>query len=131
MKLYNYELSANCYKVRLLMSLIGIEWENIPVDYYPGKEHKSEWFLKLNPLGQLPLIEDNGVILRESSAILIYLATKFDDTGKWYPTPNAEVSGQFAQWLEFSDSLNSTAGMARLHDGLGVDPHAVDGVHDH
>ena len=121
MKLYNYELSANCYKVRLLMSLIGIEWENITVDYYPGREHKSEWFLKLNPLGQLPLIEDDGFILRDSHAILVFLATKFDDTGKWYPTQNAEVLGEIAQWLGFADSLNSTAGSARLHDGLFIE----------
>ena len=59
--LYDYELSGNCYKLRLLMSILGVDYKTVPVDFYPGREHKSEWFLKLNPLGQLPVIEDDGL----------------------------------------------------------------------
>ena len=79
--LYDYELSGNCYKLRLLMSFLGIDHKTVPVDFYPGREHKSEWFLKLNPLGQLPVIDDDGLILRDAQAILVYLASKYDPTG--------------------------------------------------
>ncbi|RVA68129.1 glutathione S-transferase N-terminal domain-containing protein, partial [Mesorhizobium sp. M7A.F.Ca.CA.001.11.2.1] len=83
--LYDYELSGNCYKLRLLMSFLGIDYKTVPVDFYPGREHKSEWFLKLNPLGQLPVIEDEGLILRDAQAILVYFASKYDPSGTWYP----------------------------------------------
>ncbi len=56
------------------MSMLPIEYKTVPVDFYPGREHKSDWFLKLNPLGQLPVIEDEGLVLRDAQAILVYLA---------------------------------------------------------
>ena len=43
--LYDYELSGNCYKLRLLLSFLQIEYKTVPVEFYPGREHKSEWFL--------------------------------------------------------------------------------------
>ena len=76
--LYDYELSGNCYKLRLLMSILGVDYKIVPVDFYPGREHKSEWFLKLNPLGQFRCIEDDGLVLRDAQAILVYLAAKYD-----------------------------------------------------
>ena len=53
-RLYDFELSGNCYKVRLMLSILGLPFETVPVDFYPGREHRSDWFLRLNPLGQLP-----------------------------------------------------------------------------
>jgi glutathione S-transferase len=53
-KLYNYDLSGNCYKVRLLMSALRIPFEPIELDFYPGYEHKSPWFLELNPWANCP-----------------------------------------------------------------------------
>ncbi|TPK94469.1 glutathione S-transferase family protein [Mesorhizobium sp. B2-4-12] len=116
--LYDYELSGNCYKLRLLMSFLGIEYRTVPVDFYPGREHKSEWFLKLNPLGQLPVIEDGGLILRDAQAILVYLASKYDRSGTWYPRDNPDLLGEVSQWLAFADGITATASAARLHDAL-------------
>src|SRR5690606_5949327 len=84
--LYDYELSGNCYKLRLLMNMLGVSYNTVPIDFYPGREHKSEWFLKINPLGQLPVIEDDGLVLRDAQAILAYLASKYDPSGTWYPS---------------------------------------------
>jgi glutathione S-transferase len=120
-KLYDYELSGNCYKLRLFMAMLGVEYESIPIDFYPGKEHKSDWFLKINPLGQLPVLEDNGLVLRDAQAILVYLATKYDKSGKWYPTGQPEILGTINQWMSFSDAITSTSSAARLHDGLFYD----------
>ena len=49
MKLYDYELSGNCYKVRLFLSILGLNFDTKPVDFYPGCEHKSKALLSLNP----------------------------------------------------------------------------------
>ncbi|MBZ9921213.1 glutathione S-transferase N-terminal domain-containing protein, partial [Mesorhizobium sp. BR1-1-7] len=119
--LYDYELSGNCYKLRLLMSFLGIDYKTVPVDFYPGREHKSEWFLKLNPLGQLPVIEDEGLILRDAQAILVYLASKYDPSGTWYPRNRPALLGEISQWLAFADGITSTASAARLHDALFYD----------
>jgi glutathione S-transferase len=120
-KLYDYELSGNCYKLRLLMSFLGIDYETVPVDFYPGREHKSDWFLKLNPLGQLPVIDDDGLVLRDAQAILVYLASKFDQSGTWYPRDNPALLGEINQWLAFADGITATASVARLHDALFYD----------
>jgi glutathione S-transferase len=49
-----------------------------------GGEHRREPFLKLNPFGQVPVLDDNGTVLADSNAILVYLATRYDD-GRWLP----------------------------------------------
>lgn len=117
-KLYDFELSGNCYKLRLLMTMLGLEWETIPIDFYPGREHKSEAFLQINPLGQLPVIDDGGLVLRDAQAILVYLAAKYDVKGHWYPRDNPALLGEISQWLAFADGITGTSSAARLHDGL-------------
>ena len=119
--LYDYELSGNCYKLRLFMALLGVPYAKRHVDFYPGFEHRSDWFLALNPLGQLPVIEDDGLVLRDAQAILIYLAHKYDRGGRWYPTDEASLLGQIGQWLGFAEALTATASAARLHDGFFFD----------
>ena len=116
--LYDYELSGNCYKVRLLLSMLGVSYQSRLVDFYPGREHKSEAFLKLNPLGQLPVIDDDGYVLRDAQAILVYLASKYDGTKQWYPRDDWEQLGRITMWLSFADTITATASAARLHDGL-------------
>jgi glutathione S-transferase len=120
-KLYDFELSGNCYKLRLLLSILGVDYTIVPVDFYPGREHKSAAFLKLNPLGQLPVIDDDGLILRDAQAILVYLAAKYDISAKWYPRDDAALLGEISQWLAFADGITATASAARLHDGLFYD----------
>ncbi len=117
-KLYDYELSGNCYKLRLLMAILGVPYESQSINFYPGVEHKSEAFLKINPLGQIPVIDDDGFILRDAQAILVYLASKYDPTGRWYPRDYPEVLGEISKWLAFADGITATASAARLHDTL-------------
>ena len=83
--LYDYILSGNCYKVRLFLSFLKLEHELIPIDFFPGFEHKQTEFLELNPLGQIPLLMDDGFVLPDAQAILVYLAAKYDSTEAWYP----------------------------------------------
>lgn len=119
--LYDYELSGNCYKVRLLLGILGLDYGTVPVDFYPGREQRSDWFRKLNPLGQLPVIDDDGLILRDAQAILVYLASRYDASGRWYPRGDARLLGETAQWLAFADAITATASAARLHDGFHYD----------
>lgn len=99
MKLYGAEASGNCYKVRLFASLHGIDYEDVEVDLQK-QEHKSSAFLELNPLGQIPVLDDNGTVLRDSQAILVYLAGKIG-ARDWWPEITDEQS-EIIQWLSFA-----------------------------
>ena len=86
MKLYNVAYSGNSYKVRLLLAQLSIPCEIIDVDILKGESRTAE-FIKINPNGRTPVLDDNGFILAESNAILAYLArgTKFlpEDRRQW------------------------------------------------
>jgi len=131
--LYNYELSGNCYKLRLLMSLLGVSYETREVEFHPGKEHKGDAFLALNPLGQLPVLDDNGFILRDAQAILGYLAARYDPSGQWYPRDDPQRLGEVNMWLAFADGITTTASAARLAEVFGYPlnaDQARQGAHD-
>jgi glutathione S-transferase len=119
--LYDYELSVNCYKQRMLMSILDIVYEAVPVDFFPGYEHKGEAFAEINPLGHIPVIEDDGYVLWDAHAILTYLCVRYDPSGQWYPTSNPQLLGEVASWLQFAEGTTNTASAARLHDTLGYD----------
>ena len=116
--LYDYELSGNCYKVRLLMAFLNLSYNQIVIEFYPSKQHKSQDFLAINPLGQLPVLSDQDLIIRDAQAILVYLATKYDKKKKWYPTEQAALTAQVSEWLFFANELTYTSSAARLHDGF-------------
>lgn len=118
LKLYNYTLSGSCYKVRLTMDFLGLDYETVQIDFYPGREHKSLDFLDINPLGQLPVLEDGALRLRDAQAIIAYLANRYDTTGQWLPRDPA-VFGQVMMWLMFAGGELMAASAARLHDALG------------
>ncbi len=121
MKLYDYVLSGNCYKIRLLARFLNLKFETVPVDFYPGREHRSPAFREINPLGQIPVLEDGGLYLRDAQAILVYLANRYDASKQWWPASDLEKVGLVQQWLSFADQITVTASAARLHDMLGYD----------
>lgn len=74
MKLYDYLPSGNGYKVRLLLSYLGIDYDLVPVNIIKG-ESQTEAFKSKNPAGQIPLLElGDGRTLSQSDAILYFLA---------------------------------------------------------
>ncbi|HWT17925.1 MAG TPA: glutathione S-transferase [Variovorax sp.] len=120
-RLYDYALSGNCFKVRQMLAWLGIDYRRVPVDFHPGREHRSAAFLaEVNPLGQLPVIDDDGFLLRDAQAILVYLASKHDAGGRWYPD-DPQLRGQVAMWFATADELTRTASAARLHDAFGYE----------
>jgi glutathione S-transferase len=98
-KLYDVALSGNCHKVRLLLSLLQIGFESIPVDLFKG-EGQTEQFLQLNPLGEVPVLIDGNVTLRDSQAILVYLARRYSNDN-WLST-EAEAMSHVMEWLFFA-----------------------------
>src|SRR4029450_13060258 len=76
LKLHDLELSGNCYKVRLLCALLGQHVDIVPVDFLSGA-HKKSPLIEKNPFGEIPIFEDGGITLRDSQAILVYLARKY------------------------------------------------------
>ncbi len=116
--LYNYVLSGNCYKVRLLANLLNIKYETVAIDFHPGKEHQSEPLLKLNPAGTLPILVANGQVFTETQAMLVWLAQQHDPSCSWWPINNANQLAAVVQWLGFSSRLSATIGELRLHSML-------------
>ena len=75
MKLYYHPLSGHAHRARLFLSLTGTDFELVEVDLAKGA-HKAPEFLALNRFGQVPVLEDDGVVIADSGAILVYLARK-------------------------------------------------------
>lgn len=119
--LYDYELSGNCYKIRLFLNILDIAYERREIEFFPGKEHKSESMLALNPLGQLPVLDDDGFIMRDAQAILTYLARHYAPDSTWYPVNDAKLLAQINMWLAFANELTATSSAARLHEVFGYE----------
>lgn len=94
--LYDTPLSLNCYKVRLLLSLLKVEYNREPIDLRKG-EHKTPEFLALNPFGQVPVLREGDFALRDSQAILVWIARKYGDAS-WMPL-DPDQEGVVNTWL--------------------------------
>ena len=117
MKLYDLTLSGNCYKVRLFAALAGIPLEIVPVDFLGG-EHKRPPLIELNPWGELPILVDGEVVLRDSQAILVYLARRYAGEA-WLPG-NPAAMAEVVQWLSTAaNEVQNGPGAARLVDKFG------------
>ena len=119
MKLYDFQLSGNCYKIRLLLGMLGLRYQRVRVDSSVGETH-TETFRRLNPRAQIPVLEDGEVLLWDSMAILVYLARRYGDPqrpgGPWLPSdPLAEA--RVMQWLAVSQN-ELLYGLARARSAL-------------
>jgi glutathione S-transferase len=116
-KLYDLELSGNCYKVRLLCALVGVPLDIIPVDFLAGA-HKQPPLSDLNPFGEIPIFQDGDLVLRDSQAILVYVARKWGGES-WLPTDPTGMA-QVSQWLMVAENeIARGPNDARLHDKFG------------
>ncbi|AYG46314.1 glutathione S-transferase [Pseudomonas sp. Leaf58] len=95
-KLYNFPKSGHAHRIELMLSLLKLPTELVFVDLAKGA-HKQPDFLALNPFGQVPVIDDNGTVIADSNAILVYLAKKYDN-GTWLPEEPA-AAARVQRWL--------------------------------
>jgi glutathione S-transferase len=94
--LYNSQVSGNCYKVRLLLAHLGVEYERHELDVV-DRSNRSEVLGELNPALRVPtLVLDDGRPLAESNAILFYFA----EGTPYLPEDRYELA-QVLQWLFF------------------------------
>jgi glutathione S-transferase len=114
LKLYDYELDDQCYKVRLLLSALGCPYVKVALDVHPGAEQRTPFYLGLNPLGELPIITEGDFVLYGAEAIMAYLARKYDRTRMWLPE-DAASGGLVMQWLAFAGCDLKVASVARAH----------------
>jgi len=99
LRLYDYLPSQNAWKVRLLLSHLGLAYERVPVSIFEG-ESRTDAFLEKNPAGAVPVLEvEPGRLIAESNAILCYLA----DGTPYLPSDRLERA-QVMQWLFFEQS---------------------------
>ena len=96
-KLYDFTLSGNAYRVRWLLALLNVPYELIPVDLLAGAQKAPEFLTQINPFGIIPVLQDGDVVLRESQAILIYLARKY---GRDDLLPNDAIAlAEVSKWM--------------------------------
>lgn len=89
--------SPNPTKVALFLEEAGLPFEPVAVDTRKGDQFKAE-FLKVNPNAKVPAIDDDGVKVFDSNAILLYLAEK---TGKFLPANTPANRAELLSWLMF------------------------------
>jgi len=95
-KLYRHPLSGHAHRVELLLSLLKLPTELVFVDLANGA-HKKPEFLAINAFGQVPVIDDNGTILSDSNAILVYLAKTYGK-GAWL-AEEPLAAARIQRWL--------------------------------
>ncbi|WBT36858.1 glutathione S-transferase family protein [Hyphomicrobium sp. DMF-1] len=116
-KLYDLEPSGNCYKVRLMCAVLGVPLDIVPVDFMAGA-HKKSPLIDMNPFGEIPIFVDGDVVLRDSQAILVYLARKWGGES-WLPSEPAKMA-EVVEWLMVAENeIARGPNDARLHDKFG------------
>lgn len=101
MRLYMHEESGNSYKVRLLAAFLGLALEEVRIDLMQDEQHGAT-FLAINPRGEVPTLVDGASCLRDSAAILVYLAGRAGGA-PWWSTDPAEQAA-ITEWLAFAAS---------------------------
>jgi glutathione S-transferase len=132
LKVFRHPISGHCHRVELYLSLLGLPHELVHVDLMTGA-HKQPGFLSKNVFGQVPVLEDGNVTLADSTAILVYLAERYDTDARFWPrTP--EGKAQVQRWLSVASGAlaagPSTARRLRLLGGKGDYEHAVSVTHN-
>ena len=96
--LYGTRLSGHVHRVVLLLRMLQIPYRFVDA---PAEMRRSPEFLRLNPLGQIPVLEDGEIVLADSSAILVYLAKRYAPKSTWLPDEPLPAA-QVQRWLSIA-----------------------------
>ena len=108
LRLYDYTASCNCYKVRLLLAQLGVEYDRVAVDIFNGDTLTDE-YTRMNPAQTTPVLQTvDGRHLPESNAILAYLAD-----GTTFSSQDPFERAEILRWLiyEQTDIVPSIGGL--------------------
>jgi glutathione S-transferase len=118
-RLYRHPLSGHSHRVELYLSVLGLPAELVDVDLR-ARAQKAPEFLRKNPFGQVPVLEDGAIVLGDSAAILTYLALRYDEDARFYPR-DALGRAHVARWFAVAaGELRQGPGLARLHGVFGA-----------
>lgn len=120
--LYNFELDDQCYQVRLMLSMLGVDYHAEAIDMMPGEEEKKPPMLAIYPRGSLPVLVDGDLTVAGGGAALAHVASAHDPEGKWLPRAPAEF-GPVMNWLDFAMTMLPAAATARKISLFGLPGH--------
>jgi glutathione S-transferase len=112
-RLHYFPESGNSYKLALMLTLCGQTFEPVWTDFGGGVTRTAEWRRDVNPMGEIPVLEDGGVRLRDAQAILVYIARQYDRSNTWFPDAPDSMC-RIVQWLSFGGNELMAAAGARL-----------------
>jgi len=116
-KLYDFPLSGHAHRVRLMLSLLHLEYETVHVKL-DQDEHLDKAYKKINPFQQVPVLDDNGFIIRDSVAILCYLANEYGP--QWYAEDSKSIA-RIQEWLAIATKeIAAAPARARLVNVFGA-----------
>jgi len=96
--LHGTELSGHAHRVVLLLRMLGLPYRFVAA---PPEVRRTPEFLKLNPLGQIPVLEDGPLVLSDSNAIMVYLVRRYAPGSPWLPEEPA-AAAQTQRWLSIA-----------------------------
>ena len=96
--LHGTELSGHAHRVVLLLRMLGLPYRFVAA---PPEVRRTPEFLKLNPLGQIPVLEDGPLVLADSNAIMVYLVRRYAPGSPWLPEEPA-AAAQVQRWLSIA-----------------------------
>jgi glutathione S-transferase len=93
--LHGTELSGHAHRVELLLRMLGLAYRFVPA---PAAVRSTAEFHKLNPLKQIPVLEDGDLVFADSNAILVYLAKRYAPGSEWLPEQPV-AAARVQRWL--------------------------------
>ena len=112
-RLYHHALSGHVHRVELFLTLLDLPFEKVGIDIFK-REQRGAAFLARNPFGQIPVIDDGELTLADSNAILVYLAKRYDASGRGLPDDPVGAA-KVQRWLSVAaDQLANGPAMVRF-----------------
>ncbi|NHZ33888.1 glutathione S-transferase family protein [Massilia rubra] len=96
--LHGLPVSGHVHRVELLLRMLGLPFTFVPA---PAEVRAGAAFRALNPLGQIPVLQDGELVISDSNAILVYLARRYAPGGDWLPEDAAGAAG-VQRWLSIA-----------------------------
>ena len=100
--LYGFRLSGHSHRAELMLKLLDLDYRFSEIDIFNGAQ-RSDAFGRLNCFRTVPVIDDGGVVIPDSVAILVYLAATYDPARQWLPADPAE-SAKVQRWLSVAQN---------------------------
>ena len=96
--LHGTPLSGHTHRVELLLIMLGLPYRFVPA---PAEVRRSAAFRQMNPLGQIPVLQDGDLVLADSNAIMVYLAKRYAPGSDWLPD-DPVAAAQVQRWLSIA-----------------------------